>query len=168
MDMTGKEFDNLICENQDIIRKVCDIYCNSASDKQDLFQDIVLHLWQGIASFRQHAQLSTWIYRIALNTAISQLRKKKRDIVITTDSLPQIYSDSANKQDQLQQKEQTALLYKAINQLKPAEKALILLYLEEKSYEEIAEITGLTLSNVSVKLVRIKRKLKQLFQSFTQ
>ena len=88
--------------------------------------------------------------------------------MVTTDSLSQIYSDSANKQDQLQQKEQTALLYKAINQLKPAEKALILLYLEEKSYEEIAEITGLTLSNVSVKLVRIKRKLKQLFQSFTQ
>ncbi|KAA3658286.1 MAG: sigma-70 family RNA polymerase sigma factor, partial [Calditrichaeota bacterium] len=163
--MTGKEFDQLVYENQDIIRKVCDVYCNSESDKQDLFQDIVLKLWQGIASFRQQAQLSTWIYKIALNTAISQLRKNKRNIMIPTSSPPDTFTVAVSNDDQLQQTEQITCLYKAINQLKPSEKAIVLLYLEEKSYEEIAEITGLNLSNVSVKLVRIKKKLKQIFQS---
>lgn len=147
----------MIQKNQRIIHKITIIYANSSADREDLFQEICLQLWKSYPGFREEAQFSTWIYRVALNTAISNIRKSKNSLSFEplreTDRIPDESSDET---------EQVKLLYSAISKLNRIEKAIILLWLEEKNYEEIASIMGTSKTNVSVKLVRIKRKLEEM------
>ena len=128
-----QEFLSVIREYERVIYKVCYLYANPNAPLNDLYQDVVLNLWKAYPKFRKECKVSTWIYRIALNTCISFYRK-----------------------------EMLKQLYQMINQLGQLDKSIILLYLEDKSYEEIAEITGLTVTNVATKLSRIKDKLKRM------
>jgi RNA polymerase sigma-70 factor (ECF subfamily) len=155
-----KEFEQLVFENQDLILKVCSIYFNNQVDQEDLFQEIVINLWKGLPSFRGMSKLSTWIYRVSLNTALSQLRRLNRKKIFFSESIPEnnLITEAKNPDAD----PRIIALRRGIDQLKPIEKAVILLYLEEKSYEEISEITGLSIKNVSVRIFRIKKKLEKL------
>ena len=144
-----------------MLYKVCRLYCFTEPDRQDLFQEIIIQLWRSYPSFRGEAKFSTWLYRIALNTAISDLRKQRRIITPTDpDRLPvqwqYLAEDSAEKEEQLQ------LLYTAIERLTEVEKALTMLYLEDKSYQEMEEIMGISQNNLRVKMNRIKEKLRKI------
>ncbi len=153
-------FLNLILDNQGIIYKICNIYANSEEDKNDLKQEIILQLWKSYPNFQGKSKFSTWMYRIAFNTAITNIRKSKRHPVIQALSgTEQIFSE---KEEIDYLNEDINHLYKAISKLKDVEKAIVMLYLEEKNYKEIGEIIGISEKNVSVKLVRLKKKLKQL------
>ena len=159
------EFEKLIYDNQGLIIKICNIYCNNKHDKDDLFQDITINLWKGLDSFKGDSKLSTWIYKVSLNTAISRFRRKKFNTV-DIDQIHDLKTDPPDHENE--QEFQIKALYKAISKLKPVEKAIILLYLEEKSYDEIAGIIGISTKNVSVKLVRIKKKLEKILSSLIQ
>ncbi len=143
-----------------MLYKVCRMYCFTEADRQDLFQEIVIQLWRSWPAFRREAKFSTWLYRIALNTAISGLRRQRRLITPTDpEQLPTELQDIqyvADKEEQLQ------LLYAAIDQLTEVEKALTMLYLEDKSYQEMEEILGLSQNNLRVKMNRIKDKLRKI------
>ena len=156
------EFEKLVYDNQELIIKVCNIYCHNQPDKDDLFQDIIINLWKGLPSFKGNSKLSTWIYRVSLNTAISGFRKKKKDRFIDIEDIPdsEAVSHDNNPDNELRIK----ALHLGINKLKPVEKAIVLLYLEDKSYDEISEIIGISKKNVSVRLVRLKRKLEKIIK----
>lgn len=149
-----KEFIRVIQQNERVIYKVASFYADTETPLSDLYQEVVLNLWKGYPSFRGDSKTSTWIYRIALNTCITFFRKKKNKPAHTEISFD-IASEQTNNDDLKQ-------LYYLINQLGKLERALVLLYLDEKSYQEMADITGLSLSNVATKLSRIKNKLKQM------
>ncbi len=151
-----REFSELIQKNQAIIHKITRVYENAWADREDLFQEICLQLWKSYPNFREEAKFSTWMYRVALNTAISNIRKKKNGFAL--ESLKEHQMPAESTVDT----ENSKLLYNAISKLNRIDKAIILLWLEEKNYEEIATIMGTSKSNVSVKLVRIKRKLEEL------
>jgi len=154
--MSETEFLQLLSANQGIIGKVCSIYCNQREDYEDLFQEITYQAWKGFSSFRGDSKFSTWLYRISLNTAISSFRKKrpKIDLVSVLPDTLIVYDKETNDKKQ-------HLLW-AIKQLNEGERAIIALYLEEMSYQEIAEIIGITENNVGVKINRIKNKLHQI------
>lgn len=159
---TEQEFLSVIKEYERVIYKVCYLYTSRNATLNDLYQDVVLNLWRAYPKFRGECKISTWIYRIALNTCISFIRKEKNvpEIVTLT---PYESEWMTEEQDsfQLMLKE----LYYLIGQLGQLDKSIILLYLEEKSYEEISEITGLTVTNVATKLNRIKEKLRKMKKS---
>lgn len=155
------EFLAFVTQNQGIAHKVCNIYCSEKEAKKDLFQEIVFQLWKGYPKFNKQSKITTWMYRVALNTAITFYRKEKR--IPQQDSLTEgIYnmSDAISTETE----EMLKQLYKAIEQLNKIEKALILLYMEENSYEEIAAIVGITKTNVGVKINRIKSKLERIIK----
>lgn len=154
--MSETEFLQLLSANQGIIGKVCNIYCNQREDYEDLFQEITYQAWKGFSSFRGESKFSTWLYRIALNTAISSFRKKRLKIDLVS-ILPDTLIDYASETSD----EKQHLLW-AIKQLNEGERAVIALYLEEMSYQEIAEVIGITENNVGVKINRIKNKLHQI------
>nr|WP_319573158.1 sigma-70 family RNA polymerase sigma factor [uncultured Draconibacterium sp.] len=155
-----KEFLHIIQKNQGIIHKVCNIYCDTEDDRSDLFQEIVAQLWKSYPNFRRESKVSTWMYRVALNTAITTFKKSKRrpdQSSLTYDNF-QIEDEKYDTETE----ENIKVLHKAIQQLTGIEKSIVLLYLENKKYEEIAEITGITQNYVRVKMNRIKKKLKKL------
>ena len=162
METKKQEFVELISEHRGIIHKVCNVYHDNTEDRQDLFQDIVLQLWQSYPQFKGESKVSTWLYRVALNTAISSLRRQRP----VTSELGTA-SNYVEAQPGSSRNENKELLRVLINSLNKVEKSLILLYLENKTYEEIAEITGMTKSNVSVRLVRIRKKLAELYKTET-
>nr|WP_319272457.1 sigma-70 family RNA polymerase sigma factor [uncultured Draconibacterium sp.] len=151
------EFSQLIEQHQAIIHKITMVYADGRSNREDLFQEICLQLWRSYPNFRSESKFSTWMYRVALNTAISDIRKKKTDI-----HFEQLHDNDRLQTETSDEKEQEKLLYQAISKLNRIDKAIILLWLEEKSYDEIASILGISKTNVSVKLVRIKRKLEEM------
>ena len=155
-----EEFVKLISTHRGIIHKVCNVYLDTAEDRRDLFQDIVFQLWKSYPNFRGDSKVSTWLYRVALNTAISSIRKKEPLFIGGI-------HDKADESSGAGLSENRQLLRTLINSLNKVEKSLILLHLEEKSYEEIAEITGMSKSNVSVRLVRIRKKLAKLYKTET-
>jgi RNA polymerase sigma factor (sigma-70 family) len=155
-----KQFVKLLDENQNIIHKVCRVYTNNSDAHKDLFQEVTIQLWKAYPKFRGDAKFSTWMYRVALNTAITLYRKSKRQIQ-TSDISDFHYKLEYDEYDG-EIEEQMQLLYKAIHQLSDIEKALILLYLEDKPYKEIAETMGITEVNARVKVNRIKTKLKTI------
>jgi len=151
-----KEFVRVIQENETLIYKVSKVYTNTREDEQDLYQEIVYQLWKSFGSFRNESKLSTWMYRIALNTAISNLNKeKKKGRFLPINEWVLNRTDP----DDLLREERFELLYAHIRELSTVEKAIILLYLEGKSYEEMAVITGFTTTNIGTRLGRIKQKL---------
>lgn len=155
--LNKNEFVEIIKENEGLIYKVTKVYTTNEDDRQDLYQEIVYQLWKSFASFRNEAKISTWMYRIALNTAIAYLHKEKRKVT----HLP-VDETIANKPgiNDTAEEEQVAALYAFIAKLDTVEKGIILLYLEGKSYEEIAAITGFTSTNVGTRLGRIRQKIK--------
>lgn len=159
---THKQFLELIKKHQSILHKICFIYCRNRSDREDLQQEIILQLWKSFPSFQGNAAFSTWMYRVALNTAINQTRKP--GLLIDSSSSPELSYDPS---ESYHLSEEIQILYRAISRLKKIEKAIILLWLEERSYEEIAEMIGITVKHVSVKLVRIKTRLAQIISNFS-
>lgn len=153
----NSDFVQIIQENHGIIFKISKAYCRDNEDQKDLYQDIVYQIWKSITSFRNESRISTWIYRIALNTSIAHLNgyKKKGNNVQLDFSLLNI----ADERDHLME-ERINILYSHIKKLNVVEKAIILLSLEGKTYEEISAITGFTPSNVGTRLSRIKEKLR--------
>jgi len=129
-------------------------------DREDLFQEIVVQLWKAYPKFRGDAKFSTWLYRIALNTAISGLRKQKNHITtLEPDKMPvNIQEETYN----IQREEQLQQMYTAIRQLSEVERALVMLYLEDKPYDEMEDILGINQNNLRVKMNRIKEKLRKL------
>lgn len=140
-----------------MIYKVCYLYTTQHATLGDLYQEVILNLWKAYPRFRKECKVSTWIYRIALNTCISFIRKEKHSGNRGTHPRSRL---ADGRKDELT--EMLRQLYRMINQLGQLDKSIILLYLEEKSYEEISEITGLTVTNVATKLSRIKDKLKKM------
>jgi len=155
-----KEFLHIIKKNQGIIHKVCNIYCDAEEDRNDLFQEIVAQLWKSYPTFRHESKVSTWMYRVGLNTAITHFKKSKRRP--DRNQLSYENLQFADVSYDFETEEQIKILQKAVSQLTGVEKSIILLFLEDKKYEEIAEITGITQNYVRVKMNRIKKKLKAL------
>ncbi|UYZ65166.1 RNA polymerase sigma factor [Hymenobacter weizhouensis] len=161
------DFTAVVKEYQPLLRRVCRLYCSDPDDRQDLFQEVVLQLWRAWPRYQPQAgaKLSTWLYRIALNVAISGLRQRTR-----RPRSSRLGADEGNAAHHLAQPdepatyepEEMAALYRAINRLSDVDKAFVLLYLEERTYEEMADILGITQNNVRVKMHRIQDKLRQL------
>lgn len=157
MENLEQEFVSVIREYERVIYKVCYLYATPYAPLNDLYQEVVLNLWKAFPKFRKECKISTWIYRIALNTCISFMRKEKNIPEIVTITRETDHTEEPDETEAMLRQ-----LYRLINRLGQLEKSIILLYLEEKSYEEIAEITGLTLTNVATKLSRIKDKLRKM------
>jgi len=152
-----QSFIQMVRENEKIIYKVCSFYVSEQSPIEDLCQETILNLWKSFPKFKHESSFSTWIYRVALNTCISDLRKMSRHKgKVSLVFSEEIAFEPNNMEADVRE------LYRMIYQLKNLERAIILLWLEEKSYQEIAEITGLSVSNVATKLKRIKEKLKTM------
>ncbi|HEY9220690.1 MAG: RNA polymerase sigma factor [Lutibacter sp.] len=147
-------------QNQNIIHKVCRIYTSNQDAHNDLFQEIAIQLWKAYPKFRGESKLSTWMYRIGLNTAITLYRKSKRSIV-TQDFDSVLYKIESTSYDDTEE-EQLKLMYAAIHQLTDIDKALIFLYLEDVNYKEIAETMGISEVNARVRMNRIKTRLKTI------
>ena len=153
-----KEFLEMITAQQRTVFKVCYIYAKDQDDLNDLFQEVVLNLWKSFPHYRGDSKLSTWVYRIAMNTCITFLRRsnsRPQTIPLTLDVVSQL-AEEESRAGQLKE------LYRLINQLGKLERALILLWLEERSYQDMADILGISKANVAVKLNRTKEKLKQM------
>ena len=155
-----KQFINLINEHQGLIHKVCIMYENDRDQRNDLFQEIVLQLWKSFASFRGESKITTWMYRIALNTAISGYRKQSRKV--RTEDLHEMHFNISEQQGGQEREENVQKLQRAIRQLSDIERAMIMMALEEIPYEEIAETIGITQNNVRVRMNRIREKLRKL------
>lgn len=158
-EQTDKHFLELIHRHQSILHKICFAYCHAAADREDLQQEIVLQLWKSYPSFRGQSKFSTWMYRVALNTAINLTSK------------PALFSDSGRSPElaydpasDYELSEEVRNLHRAIARLKKIDRAIILLWLEEHSYEEIAQTIGITTKNVSVRIVRAKNRLAEIIQ----
>ena len=155
-----REFEKSIREHEGLLHKVCRIYASTDADRQDLFQEIVIQLWKAYPRFKGEARFSTWLYRVAINTAITGLRKKKDFITsYEPESLPQDrVEDSSAKAEE----ERLQQLYTAIGQLNEVEKAIVMLYMEDRTYEEMEDILGISSGTLRVKMNRIREKLRQL------
>ncbi|MGB3142717.1 MAG: sigma-70 family RNA polymerase sigma factor [Maribacter sp.] len=147
-------------DNQNIVHKVCTLYTNDRDSHNDLFQEITIQLWKAYPKFRGESKFSTWMYRVALNTAITLYRKRKRRID-TADYESIIFKIKAEEYDETEEL-QLKLMYKAVKQLGDVDKALVFLYLEDKNYTEIAETLGISEVNARVKMNRIKTKLRTI------
>ena len=145
-------------ENQGLIFKVASLYTNSVDDRNDLAQEIVYQLWKSFDSFNQQSALSTWMYRVAMNVAIYHLKKDKKKI--QTIALEEQFFDF-HEIENTEMEERWQMLKHHIDQLNLLDKGIVILFLENKSHEEIANIIGISISNVGTKLSRIKEKLKQ-------
>ena len=162
------EFVAALNEYQPLLRRVARLYCQDADDRQDLFQEMVLQLWRAWPRYvpQPGAKLSTWLYRIALNVAISNLRQRTRRPApgeLNAEALA-----VAQAPDSAYDDEDKAVLYQAINKLSDVDKAFVLLYLEDRPYDEMADILGITQNNVRVKMHRVQEKLRQLLTFATR
>jgi RNA polymerase sigma-70 factor (ECF subfamily) len=155
-----KRFINLINEHQGLIYKVCIMYENDPDARNDLFQEIVLQLWKSFSTFRGEAKITTWMYRIALNTAISGYRKQTRNL--RTEDLQELHFNISEHATNDDREEDIQKLQWAIRQLSEIERAMIMMALEEVPYDEIAETIGITQNNVRVRMNRIREKLRKL------
>ena len=156
-----REFLDMIAAQKRVIYKVCYIYPKDQDDLNDLFQEVVLNLWKSFPNYRGDSTVTTWVYRIAMNTCITFLRRSNtrlQTIPMTAD-VASLVADEEGRTGQLQE------LYRLINKLGKLERALILLWLEERSYQEMADILGISKANVAVKLLRTKEKLKKMSNS---
>jgi RNA polymerase sigma-70 factor (ECF subfamily) len=154
------KFQALVDEHKKILYKVCNLYCRNRDDREDLAQEIVIQLWRSFASFDQRCRFSTWMYRIALNVAISFYRREStraRYVISDDERLLNAIDETATQPEELQ------LIYRFIAELDPLNKALVLLYLDGNSYQEIADVLGISETNVATKISRLKNTMKQEF-----
>ena len=159
---TKNQFVQLIRENEGIIYKVAFLYTDNATDRDDLYQEILLQAWKGLPRFRGDAAFSTWLYQVALNTAIAGFKKQKRSehLFVHLENIP----DRGDLEHDHTQEEQLKLLKQAISTLNEIEKAIVMLFLEGQTYEKMEVITGITSGTLRVKMNRIKEKLRNLVQ----
>lgn len=156
-----QKFRTLLQDHSGIIAKICHVYTDNVEDFNDFYQEVALQLWRSYQSFRGDSQLSTWVYRVALNVCLSQIKKAKKKKVLEQPEAIAEYTFATAGHEPVNS-EQVNKLYAAIRQLKEVERALILLFLEEKSYKEISEIMGISVNLVGVRLSRIKQQLKKI------
>jgi RNA polymerase sigma-70 factor (ECF subfamily) len=154
-----KKFIDLINEHQGLVHKICFMYEHDADARNDLFQEIVLQLWRSFHSFRGEAKITTWMYRIALNTAISGYRKQTR--LVKTEDLQEVHMNISDTWADDREEDFQKLQW-AVRQLPEIERAMIMMALEEVPYDEIAEAIGITQNNVRVRMNRIREKLRKL------
>lgn len=157
MDSKELEFTKMVESYKQTIYKVCYFYSKDTDEVNDLFQEVLINLWKGFDSFRGDSNIKTWIWRVSLNTCNTQERKKKSNvstIPLTMDI--DLYNDTDVKSKQIQ------MLYNRINRLEMFDRAIILLWLENMSYQDIADVMGLTVANVTTRLFRIKEQLKSM------
>ncbi|MBF1523969.1 RNA polymerase sigma factor [Segatella salivae] len=156
MDDDQKQFSVMVRQNKNTIFTVCYMFSKDQEEVNDLFQEVLIRLWQGFDNYKGNSKERTWIYRVALNTCISFDRKKRRH------NKKQVYMGDdlfgCNEHDS----QQTEVLHKRITRLRPLDRAIVLLWLEDISYEEIGSIIGITAKNVSVRLYRIREQLKNM------
>lgn len=145
-------------EYDGMIRRICLGYSRSAEDLEDLYQDVLVNIWQGLAGYRADASMKTWIYRVALNTCVSSLRRRSsRPNAASLEDVVNVSDDSGEKMQEVRE------LHECISMLGNIDKAVVMLWLDEYSYEEIAGLTGLTRGNVATRLHRAKEKLKNIY-----
>lgn len=149
-------FAQMVREHKSTIYTVCFMFSKDSDEVNDLFQEVLINLWKGFESFKGKSKIDTWIWRVSFNTCITQERKKKRSSSIPLSMEIDLFNDKDEDTRQVQ------MLYDRIHQLKPFDRAIVLLWLENMSYEEIAAIVGITVKNVSVRLYRIKEELKKM------
>ncbi len=149
-------FAQMVREHKSTIYTVCFMFSKDSDEVNDLFQEVLINLWKGFESFEGKSKVDTWIWRVSFNTCITQERKKKRSSSIPLSMEIDLFNDKDEDTRQIQ------MLYDRIHQLKPFDRAIVLLWLENMSYEEIAAIVGITVKNVSVRLYRIKEELKNM------
>ena len=157
-----EQFISEIKSNKGLIYKICRMYCDTKEDQDDLFQDIIIQLWRSSPSYKGLSKFSTWLYQIALNTAVTRLKKRKRqgEIVELDNEALNIPAIDATEKNERKQ-----LLDMAIQKLSDVEKAIIILYMEEYSYKEMSEMIGISESNIGFKLNNIKSKLKEIIKT---
>ena len=156
MNITEREFTQLVHEQKSTIYTVCYMFARDKDEAADLFQDVLINLWKGIGKFRNDSEISTWVYRVSLNTCISADRKKRKMPTTRLDMNIDLFDDDDTDSRQIQ------VLRQRIQCLQPLDRAIVLLWLESLSYQEIADIVGLTPKNISVRLTRIRLQLKQM------
>jgi len=155
-----QRFQSLMEEHKKILYKVCNSYCRNRDDHEDLAQEIIVQLWRSFGSFDGRCRFSTWMYRIALNVAISFHRREStrtRHVLSDEEQLLNAVDETASQPEEMQ------LLYQFIAALDPLNKALVLLYLDGNSYLEIAEVLGISETNVATKISRLKQTMRQEF-----
>lgn len=155
-------FTELIERNRPRLARLCRVYAHNEDDRKDLFQEIVYQLWKALPRFRGEAKVDSFIYRIAVNTALTHVRRKQRKPTERLDPERQSLAFKPDWAGQMDQQKQLEVLYAAIGKLSDADRTLILMYLEEISYQEMAEITGLSVNLIGVRLNRIRKRLKDL------
>lgn len=156
MNITEREFTQLVQGQKSTIYTVCYMFARDKDEAADLFQDVLINLWKGIGKFRNDSEISTWVYRVSLNTCISADRKKRKMPTTRLDMNIDLFDDDDTDSRQIQ------VLRQRIQRLQPLDRAIVLLWLESLSYQEIADIVGLTPKNISVRLTRIRQQLKQM------
>ena len=156
MNALEQQFAQTVKEHKSTIYTVCYMFSKDADEVNDLFQEVLVNLWKGFESFEHRSDIKTWIYRVALNTCISLDRKKRRA------ATAQVSMDINLFEDSDEDTRQVDLLHKRISRLQPFDRAIVLLWLENLSYEEIGQIVGITTKNVSVRLYRIREQLKNI------
>lgn len=156
MNITEREFTQLVHEQKSTIYTVCYMFARDKDEAADLFQDVLINLWKGIGKFRNDSEISTWVYRVSLNTCISADRKKRKMPTTRLDMNIDLFDDDDTDSRQIQ------VLRQRIQRLQPLDRAIVLLWLESLSYQEIADIVGLMPKNISVRLTRIRLQLKQM------
>ncbi len=157
MQTTEKHFENMIRENAGLIHKVCSMYAFTPQDREDLFQEIVIRVWKALPGFKSLSKVSTWLYRIALNAAITSIQKDRKREPLNADAV-WIHQEIIEQNPENQLWDEVVV---AMSLLNPVEKAIIMLYLEDYSYEEMEEIIGIAQNTIRVKMTRIKEKLRE-------
>ena len=169
MDKKEKIFKRILIDYQDRIYRLCWSYAQNEDDRKDLFQNILLKIWKNLDSFQGKSSLSTWIFRLSVNTSIDYMRQhqKLRRLSVEIDvSYLDIIDKSHNVEKNVLLSENIMLLHKFISQLSFIDRTLVYFYIEDLKYSEIAHILGISEKNVSVKVFRVKEKLKRYFKDF--
>lgn len=156
MENLEQEFARIVKEHKDTIYMVCYMFSKDSEEVQDLYQECLINLWKSISSFERRSNIRTWIWRVSLNTCISVDRKKRRGDALPLEIDIDLYNDTDHETKQIK------MLHERINKLGPFDRAIIMLWLENMSYEEIGAIVGISAKNVSIRLFRIKEQLKQM------
>jgi RNA polymerase sigma factor (sigma-70 family) len=153
-----ERFQNLVEDHKKILYKVCHSYCRNPGDRDDLAQEIIVQLWRSFSTFDERARFSTWMYRIALNVAISFYRRESvraRHVVPGSEHMLEAIDESGDRSEEIE------VLYQWIEELDPFSKALVILYLDGNNYQEIADVLGISVTNVATKISRLKQRLRQ-------
>jgi RNA polymerase sigma-70 factor, ECF subfamily len=159
LELQKRNFIQVIESNQGIIKSLCNAYYVSHEDQKDVFQDIILQLWKSFESFRGESKISTWIYKVSLNTILTKVRNEKKKIVAESIGSTELSFSNAMADDDME------LLHLVIQSLKDLDKAIVILYLEGYKNKEISQILNLTTTNVSTRLNRVKAELKTKFKN---